>query len=83
MINKANCAGKRYLKIAPITGVVQPINNNKEIANINRLIIKPCSSLLIFLLFLIEKSTINDRIQTSNMAGNRKELPGSLGNGLA
>ena len=80
--SKANCAGNLNLTIAPITGVVQPINNINENAKIRSPKIIPFEFESIFLLKTKESRMNSEISHASNIAGYFKKLPLSKGKGL-
>lgn len=82
-ITRAKNAGKRYLNIAPITGVVHPTTTNKENAKISRLAMIPIVFVSIDRLNRKQKIRKILSPHTSVIAGNLNVLPGSPGNGRA
>ena len=82
IITIANKFKKRYLKIAPKTGVVKPITSESDIMKINNEKTILFSVQLIFLALIIANKNKLKISHNSESAKNFKELPGSLGNGL-
>ena len=72
---------KRYLKIAPKTGVVKPITSESEIINILRAIIIRFSIKFNFLEIFRESNKIVKTDHNSIRAIYFKTLPGSSGKG--
>ena len=68
--------------MAPVTGVVQPINNAKANAKIKRQAIKFFESASSFLLNSMDRTKNKVNPQTSSIAGYFKKLPLSKGKGL-